>query len=322
VKENYITAEISASAMILSVMDVPEDQGGWVTVHFNRSFFDTRPAEPAGKSIADTLGLYTVEIRYDGEWIAANSMAAYAMDAYEILVHTLSDSSVNGDGIHDFRIISAFPDGRYISPVLQGYSIDNLAPAVPAGLVANWLSDHELQLSWRAPNDPDLAYYILWKSTDPAFDPTISDPLIHLVDTLYVDSNVQPGTHYYYRLAAVDHHGNMSEPTPALDAHTTGILGRNGTPGHFELSANFPNPFNPHTTIPYQIPEDTHVIIQIFDLSGKLIQTLVNTYQSTGYYDLVWDGTDFHGKEISSGVYIVRMQTKNFSQTMKIVFMK
>lgn len=322
VKENYITAEISASAMILSVMDVPEDQGGWVTVHFNRSFFDTRPAEPAGKSIADTLGLYTVEIRFDGEWIAANSMAAYAMDAYEILVHTLSDSSVNGDGIHDFRIISAFPDGRYISPVLQGYSIDNLAPAVPAGLVANWLSDHELQLSWRAPNDPDLAYYILWKSTDPAFDPTISDPLIHLVDTLYVDSNVQPGTHYYYRLAAVDHHGNMSEPTPALDAHTTGILGRNGTPGHFELSANFPNPFNPHTTIPYQIPEDTHVIIQIFDLSGKLIQTLVNTYQSTGYYDLVWDGTDFHGKEISSGVYIVRMQTKNFSQTMKIVFMK
>jgi len=322
IKENYIIADVSVSAMIHAVMDVPEDQGGWVTVYFTRSYYDTRPAEPTGKSMADTIGLYTVEIHHEGEWILANSTAAYARDTYEILVHTLADSSIHGDGLHDFRIISAFPDGRYISPTVQGYSVDNLAPAVPAGPGANWLSDHELQLSWTASTDPDFAYYILWKSMDPAFDPMTIDPLIHVADTMYVDSDVQPGIHYYYRLAAVDHHGNMSELTPALDAHAAGILGRNGTPDHFELSTNFPNPFNPYTTIPYQIPENTHVNIQIFDLSGRHIQTLVNTYQSTGYYDLIWNGTDFHGKEISSGMYIVRMQTKNFHQTMKIVFMK
>lgn len=322
VKENYIIADISASAMILSVTDVPEDQGGWVTVHFSRSFFDTRPAEPAGKSIADTLGLYTVEIRYGGEWIAANSTAAYAMDTYEILVHTLADSSVHGDGLHDFRIISAFPDGRYMSPIFQGYSIDNLEPAIPVGLGAEWLSSNELQLSWQTAEDPDLAYYILWKSTDPEFDPLTTDPLTEVADTHFVDAAVQPGTHYYYRLAAVDHHGNMSGVTPALDAHTTGLFGRNGIPGHFELSANYPNPFNPRTTIPYQIPEDSRVSIRIFDLSGRHIQTLVNTYQIAGYYDLFWDGTDFNGKEMASGVYLVRMQAGNYHQTLKILYLK
>lgn len=322
VKENYITAESSASALILSVMDVPEDQGGWVTVSFSRSYFDIRHAEPTGKSMADTIGLYTVEIRYDGEWIAANSTAAYALENYEILVHTLVDSSIHGHGLHDFRIISAFPDGRYISPAVQGYSIDNIAPEVPAGLGAEWLAENQLKLSWNAVNASDLGYYIIWKSPDPGFDPMEISPLVQLTDTLYIDTDVQPGTHYYYRLAAVDYNGNMSVVSPALDAHTTGVLGRTGIPETYELSANYPNPFNPRTTIPYQIPENCKVDIRVFDLSGRHIQTLVSSYQTTGYYEIVWAGTDFRGTEVATGIYIIRMHAGSFKQTMKILFLK
>ena len=322
IKENYITANISSSAMIFSVADVPEDQGGWVTVSFSRSFFDTRPAEPVGKSMADTIGLYTLEIRHNGEWTAANSTAAYAMESYEVLVHTLADSSVHGDGLHDFRIISAFPDGRFVSPVVQGYSVDNLAPGVPAGLGAEWLAENQLKLSWTASNAPDFACFRLWKSLDPNFNHEEINPLAQLTDTLFVDTDVQPGTHYYYRLAAVDYSGNVSIATPALDAHTTGISGRAGIPEVFELSANYPNPFNPRTTIPYQIPENCRVNIRVFDLSGRHVQTLVNTFQAAGYYDIVWNGSDFRGTEMATGVYVVRMQAGKYIQTMKILYLK
>lgn len=322
IKEDYITANISSSAMILSVTDVPEDQGGWGFVAFSRSFYDTRPAEPTGKSMADTLGLYTVEIRHEGEWISANSTAAYAQDTYEILVHTLSDSSVHGDGMHDFRIISAFPDGRFISPVVQGYSVDNIAPGVPEGLGAEWLSENQLQLSWVPSDASDFAYFILWKSLDSDFNPEETNPVVQLTDTLFVDTDVQPGTHYFYRLAAVDYNGNVSGASPALDAHTTGIKNKAGIPDVFDLSANFPNPFNPRTTIPYQIPEDCKVDIRIFDLSGRHVQTLVNTYQTAGYYDIIWNGTDFRGTEAATGVYIIRMQAGKFVQTMKILYLK
>jgi hypothetical protein len=234
----------------------------------------------------------------------------------------LADSSVHGDGLHDFRIISAFPDGRFVSPVVQGYSVDNLAPEVPAGLGAEWLAENQLKLSWTASNAPDFAYFMLWKSLDPDFNHEEINPIAQLTDTLFVDTDVQPGTHYYYRLAAVDYSGNVSIATPALDAHTTGIFGRTGIPEVFELSANYPNPFNPRTTIPYQIPENCQVNIRVFDLSGRHVQTLVNTFQAAGYYDIVWNGSDFRGTEMATGVYFVRMQAGKYIQTMKILYLK
>jgi len=92
-----------------------------------------------------------------------------------------------------------------------------------------------------------------------------------------------------------------------------GPSGMNDDPGpplaRFALRQNFPNPFNPRTTIQYQLPEDTRVVLKVFDLHGREVKTLVDGGQARGSKSIVWNGTDNTGREVGSGVYIYKIQT-------------
>jgi len=79
-------------------------------------------------------------------------------------------------------------------------------------------------------------------------------------------------------------------------------------PATFMLHANVPNPFNPSTTIQYDLAEAVDVSIEIFDMLGKLVRTLVQTRQPAGRYSVAWDGRDDFGKTLASGVFIYRLQ--------------
>jgi|GEM_PF-3451243 len=94
------------------------------------------------------------------------------------------------------------------------------------------------------------------------------------------------------------------------------------TPAVYSLSQNFPNPFNPSTTIRYALPERSTVRLTIYNMLGKEVRTLVNTVEDAGYKSIIWDGLDQHGRLISTGVYIYKIQAGNFTQTRKMVFMK
>jgi photosystem II stability/assembly factor-like uncharacterized protein len=85
----------------------------------------------------------------------------------------------------------------------------------------------------------------------------------------------------------------------------------------YALSQNYPNPFNPVTKIKYDLPIDGNVIIKIFDISGRLINTLVNEYKVAGRFE-----TDFHGKNLSSGVYYYKIESGEFSQVKKMILIK
>ncbi len=93
-------------------------------------------------------------------------------------------------------------------------------------------------------------------------------------------------------------------------------------PATYALAPNYPNPFNPSTTIRYQIPEQTHVQLQIFDIQGRLIRTLVNAVQNAGYYEIRWDGTTDSGQAVSSGKYIYRLKTNRFTQSRQMLLLK
>jgi hypothetical protein len=87
-------------------------------------------------------------------------------------------------------------------------------------------------------------------------------------------------------------------------------------------ASNFPNPFNPETTIEYSIPEAGQIEISIFNLRGQKVNTLVNTVMTKGSHSVVWDGTDSMGQSVTSGIYMYRIVTNNASITKKIVLMK
>ncbi|OVE79465.1 hypothetical protein BVY01_02455 [bacterium I07] len=94
------------------------------------------------------------------------------------------------------------------------------------------------------------------------------------------------------------------------------------SPAGFILGHNYPNPFNPNTVIPYQIPELNHVVIEIFNLVGQKIRTLVDEQKQAGLYSILWDGRNDSGQLVSNGIYIYRMSSGKYTRIMKCVFMK
>jgi len=90
----------------------------------------------------------------------------------------------------------------------------------------------------------------------------------------------------------------------------------------FTLEQNYPNPFNPATTIRYQLSKTTQVVLKIYNTFGQEVRTLVNARQPAGVNAVVWDGRDESGKEVSSGIYIYRLQAGESIQSRKLSFVR
>ncbi len=93
-------------------------------------------------------------------------------------------------------------------------------------------------------------------------------------------------------------------------------------PIQYVLHQNHPNPFNPITTLEYDLPLDAFVTLTVFDLLGGEIAQLVNTTQRAGFKSIQWDATDSMGKPVSAGVYLYQIQAGEFVQTRKMVLLK
>ena len=96
-------------------------------------------------------------------------------------------------------------------------------------------------------------------------------------------------------------------------------LGGRALPEQFALGPNYPNPFNPSTIIPYQLPTATHVRLEVFNLLGQRIATLVAGERSAGVHTAVWDATDGSGQAVGAGVYLYRLTVGGDSQTGRMV---
>jgi hypothetical protein len=93
-------------------------------------------------------------------------------------------------------------------------------------------------------------------------------------------------------------------------------------PQIFTLEQNYPNPFNPTTQIKYALPEDALVSISIYDVTGRMVKSLINMNQSTGYHSLRWDATNYSGEAVSAGMYIYTIQAGQYRATKKMVLLK
>ncbi len=93
-------------------------------------------------------------------------------------------------------------------------------------------------------------------------------------------------------------------------------------PYRMTLAQNVPNPFNPETAIRYSIPQDSHVLLEVFNIRGQKVATLVDDIQSAGAHDVIWKGIDNNGKNVSSGVYFYRIETTGKSLTRRMLLLK
>ena len=93
-------------------------------------------------------------------------------------------------------------------------------------------------------------------------------------------------------------------------------------PEKFFLSQNYPNPFNPITNIKYEIPKKSKVEINVYDISGQRVKTLVDEIKAPGYWSTYWDGSNNFGQRVSSGMYLYTIVTKQYKKSRKLIFMK
>jgi len=103
---------------------------------------------------------------------------------------------------------------------------------------------------------------------------------------------------------------------------TTDSMDESSIPANFKLYQNHPNPFNPITTINYDLPEQSHVVINIYDILGRKIRKIVNSTQDAGYKSVIWDGTDEFGRSVGTGIYLYQIRAGDFTQTRKMLLLQ
>ena len=113
------------------------------------------------------------------------------------------------------------------------------------------------------------------------------------------------------------------DETEGLSSEDTEVL----LPTDFDLKQNFPNPFNPSTTINFQIPgnigsEKIHTVINVFDVLGRLVRTVVDENLPAGFHTRHWDGLNDYGEKITSGVYFYSIKAGDFRKTKGMLLLK
>jgi endonuclease/exonuclease/phosphatase family metal-dependent hydrolase len=125
----------------------------------------------------------------------------------------------------------------------------------------------------------------------------------------YIDNTIQSSTDYIYRLKQIDNDGSF--------IYSYEVELKSNKNKSFALQQNYPNPFNPSTTINYTIPEISNVTINIFDILGNKIKTLVDEQKSVGSYKVIWNA-----KNLSSGIYFYQIQANEFIDTKKMLLLE
>jgi len=175
-----------------------------------------------------------------------------------------------------------------------------------------------VELSWETASESGNAGFNVLRSLSKDGEyKKINTELIepkHDGNYVYLDNQVVAGKTIYYKIEDVSVggvktlHGPVKAETPL--------------PDEFKMAQNFPNPFNPITTIRYQLPKDARVQIHIYNILGQRVRTLVDRKIKAGYHAIMWDARNDVGSQVASGVYYYRIAAGDFRDVKKMAVLK
>jgi hypothetical protein len=165
-------------------------------------------------------------------------------------------------------------------------------------------------------NDSSLREFLGFKITRNG--PVIAE---NLMDNYYDDLNLTTGT-YLYTVIGVFTNGSTNMLHIEVDVEHSETEDQIVEPLITALRGNYPNPFNPETTISYSVSTEERVIIDVFNIRGQHVRTLVDTHQKPGNYSVVWNGKDESGKDAGSGIFFYRMVSGSYTSNRKMILLK
>ncbi len=224
------------------------------------------------------------------------------------------------------------------SNIITIYVNDSYSPSTPQTPImsSSYGQYGPVRLDWTANTESDLSHYEVWRFFEEEADWRDWELIGTTTSNYFIDNPVTYAPcggnyHAHYKIKAVDINNNYSNfslevterveptwkrlPSNSNNAYITGET-TNELPSEFDIS-NYPNPFNPTTTINYQLPKDGMVTIKVYDLIGKEVTSLVNEQKSAGY-----NKTDFDASKLTSGVYICSIQACGFNKSIKLLLAK
>jgi hypothetical protein len=319
---------------IVSVTDVPGDQGGKVKLSWNASYLELDPyavvtsyrvyrsvppnlaasmraagvqftrVDDEGESLMRPGALVTTFVAattYFWEYLA--TVASDFLPNYSYLASTAQDSTAAGAPATAFMIQArAAGSQHWESLPMSGYSVDNLPPAAPAPFTGQY-SAGSTYLHWDPNTEADLAGYRLYRGASAGFVPGPGNLVGALPDTGYVDPAGAPS---YYKLTAVDTHGNESLVATLSPSGTVSV-------GDATLELAFalpsPNPANSRTTLQYTLARSGIVRLGVYDASGRLVRELASGTREAGQHSEAWNLRDASGRTVGAGLYFARLET-------------
>ena len=196
------------------------------------------------------------------------------------------------------------------------------APELTFPIFADSLDTNMFAFEW---TEPVYAIdYLLEVSTDPDFN-TFS-----ILDSAVSEAQFEitsPLTNGYYYWRVRPHNDNGWGPYSEVSEFTIDIVSAINSPGgaipsEYKLYQNHPNPFNASTRIAFQIPHSSKVKIEVFDITGALVATLVDSEYFAGVHTLVWQGTDSKGESLASGVYLYKLTAGDVTSVRRLILLK
>lgn len=309
-----------AAPRFLALTDVGNDQGGSLRLSWLASHFDRPDA-------AQPVTGYAVYRRQDSAkrgaagddkllgWDFLAVVPSRGDTAYQYVAPTLVNAPAPGDSTGAWSVfmvsaMTASPFTFHDSAPDSGVSLDNLAPARPNALRL----ETGRRLAWDECRDDDFAHYVVYGAPTGVRDGRET----RLLATGATSLNVADVVHPCFLVAAVDRHGNESPLAVWAAAAATG----DATAASPLLHPGFPNPFNPSTTLAFELPAAGRARIAVFDLSGRLVRALVDASLEAGPHRAMWDGRDDAGRIVGAGAYLARLEAAGTARTTRLTLVK
>ena len=229
------------------------------------------------------------------------------------LIYTIDDISITYFDDHHLD------NGDYEYYVTAIYSEGESAPsntvnviiilAAPTGLSANHISPNVL-LQWTSPGWSSLTGFKIYRN---------DEFLAENSANWFMDPNIPSGTYEYYVTAMYGNYESDHSNTVEIDISSAE---NEIVQYQTELLSNYPNPFNPKTSISFSLKEDSKINLEVFDIRGRKVTTLLNSVQSAGIHSVTWEGLDENDHRIGSGIYFYKLTAGNYSKIRKMILLQ
>lgn len=190
----------------------------------------------------------------------------------------------------------------------------------PGGTISYSLNTGTLNLTWQAPVDTE--YPILGYEIYRRYGAGLFEMVDQVAQPQYTCQLINPGTYRYY--VQTMYEPGTSLPNPAIEFSFAGVA--NEDPQNqvivTRLNGNYPNPFNPSTSISFSMANPGKARLSIYNLKGQLVNRLLDGDLTSGTHRIVWDGRDDSKRSVPSGIYLYRLETGKYQETKRMILMK